>query len=650
MSIRFPDVHQSEAYTVDPAVKLAVPADTFPKPTGDMFFGFFFRVPSYWWHNSPANIVTAAGGSTGGNDHHFSVVANPDAGEYSFQCRCARGGQVLINSTSDLTVRAGTAYFGGLIIINQKPTLFVCEPGGSASVFTGAAAAAYMAIGTGQFCETFGHNTGTANSPWPGHLADVAMIEGTFPNTADVPTASVIEAIAAGTTTYDALATTMSGTKKSWYPLANQSDLSDAWGNSTDLTTSGENAADGHVLLRGDQLRPNGLAPTFIVDCVSNATWGTAGDIATATADIVIPGGTYDAALISGTPDAVEARLVDQDSTEVVGWTEIDGSLSGGTFSGHTFSSRPASPARWLQAEYRIVDSGDAELVRSPAGALRGVGICVLLQGQSQVEFLMGSGETLNVLAGTRAIITRNWPEKAVPVTGNTVQCALVSPGDDPSHSYDWGDGIVQFFREIHNRHDGLPVQVVDIAISGHSLSQYANNDDTEGVGAPGSDGFRLISGPGQVDTIGNLLPAPLAYVTAMFGHSNEAAVGYDTSIDGAVARWEGVLGAAQKTIQCPVQRNPSATGSVQQDKREKQWDWVQANSSLRSWGLNFNNIYTVDGVHPDSGDAKGVIRSGAQLAWAVMMGAGATAVPNIQLRSATLKAGGTECDLTFGA
>jgi hypothetical protein len=152
--------------------------------------------------------------------------------------------------------------------------------------------------------------------------------------------------------------------------------------------------------------------------------------------------GTY-----SGTPTAIQARVVeDGTSTEVVGWTTIDDSLSGGTFSG-TLSSIPQGGWYNVQARH----SSDTAIVDNGSNKF-GVGMLIPVLGQSNAEKWFSAG------SGTPNTTTRKYTESGWATNS--------------------GAGAIAFANAVQDgMATSIPIGLLDYGVGSTSIADWISTD-----------------------------------------------------------------------------------------------------------------------------------------------------------------------------
>ncbi|MEM7710376.1 MAG: hypothetical protein AAF264_06425, partial [Pseudomonadota bacterium] len=595
--------------------------------------------------------------------------AGPNA-DWTLRFYAANGGAGAWDSGQQFALRAGRRYLLLWCIIANVPHLSVCEVGGVAEQFTNGTNISSVLSGFNgaPLFEVIGgarHTTAgdSVERGYVGEISDVFALAGTFPNTGGTPSGANIETLARGVLTPDALADAIGAQRISYYPLTTPETLDNAWNGvagasgAPALSIVGHAPDSGHYLLRGDQLRPSGIAPAPAGDLLSDpGPMPTTGDITSWRGDVAIQGGTFDAGLLSGTLSDVEARLVHEDGAAVAGadWTVIDAAPSGGVFSGHVFAGLTPTPG-WWQAEYRARDAGGTVLATATASALRGVGPVVVFQSQSQGVHLFDSEAEAGVfgMGGTPGAGTRMAVSELTDELGGAdelrlytrLPCAGQRAQNTPR-------GVSVIADEWNARFPGYPIQIVKFCTPGHALAAYANDLDTTDNGQPGSDGFRIVSGWLQTMADQFVLSLSGRHIRLHYGHSADSQTGYDTKLDDLQGRMDAILGPSLRDVHVPVQRN-LATPGTQIPKRQVVYD--RALGDARSVVLAHAGDVSVQGddIHPatasDAIGEKGVPRAALQIGWGILFAHGAVEGAPVILTDAA-RVSGTTATLTFGA
>lgn len=165
----------------------------------------------------------------------------------------------------------------------------------------------------------------------------------------------------------------------------------------------------------------------------------------------------------------VQARVVnDGTSTEVVGWTTIDNTVGGGTFSG----TITVPQGGWYNVQVRV---GDFQTVTSNGSNKWGVGVLVGLIGQSNIEYWFNNAyindNTLSANDLLRKYNENGW--------------GVVTNDNDGAKSF--GNTLI---GEL-----GIPVGLLDYGVGGTSINSWYNGGYTDNLitGATAVGGIEYV-------------------------------------------------------------------------------------------------------------------------------------------------------------
>jgi len=683
MSIRFPDTNIATTTTgsANTACGLDVPRAAFPKFTtgGSGVFGFFFRVPESIKDGAQtAYVFTHAAGTVRSSMLKVDLSAAPND-PIPLDARLGFGGgataRVAISETGFATVRPGRAYLYMVVYLRDTETpadhfsAVLCEVGSATPTI----------VASGQPTDQIGQYLSRTSSAdeivqhvavnslgvegfW-GCVSDLFRLDGVFPHTDFVPDAGEIAAIADGSTPVADLDTVLTGGQKlSWYPLAGPADLDNAWAaetgatGSNPMTVANADAAKLRELYHGPPLQPAGLTPPGHLDAVAGIA-----ALADTDAPMVLEGGSYDETLLSGTVAAVEARIVDATTGAALAghdWFTLDAAPAAGSFAGLTRAGVAKANA-WYQVQYRLLDAGSAVLAAGTAGALRGVGVRIVQCGQSVVKFLWdasganSTGATVAVADGVRACWIYASPE---PSRNDSVNFAIGARHFSPGVVTRPGDGATAYVNEIALV-AGCPVQIDLLAIQGHTLGTYLDDNDTElnGPLADPPDGYTVMSG--FVADIAAATP-PDRYILMQMMQGDVNVSTWKDKLEGALfddpgAGWLGFphyFGTDTLLFSMIGPGSRGAAGSnqdVTQGKRFATAEFIAEQPLVRP-GSSLLPMHLLDTAHPDDA-AEGGRRLGLMLGWGVLFNLGYAEGGQVTIREAILSPDGTACALEFG-
>ncbi|MCW3784529.1 hypothetical protein [Defluviimonas salinarum] len=627
MSIRLPFVNHQ--FATSGAVRLDAPTVACEKPASvACVYGLWVRPPSSPFVNNRSHtFLGQQGGGTGGNDGYVRFA---DQGMTTIEALVKDGGTTRFSASVALGAAAcGKAFLVMVIVANGYSYLAVCEPGGAAMVGTHAGADLYARNLTGT--KYLFNRIGSAlDKGFYGEVENAFFLHGSFPGASTgAPDTTLIQNIASGAQDLDTLHTLLTGGSQRFrYTLANDADLADAWGVAGALTPQLINAPTGFRLRPGGPLRPVALRPAHTRTHVSQAQFPTPGSAAGATARIRTEGGIY----AGITPAAIEARLVKDDGAELLGWTTVDAAPAGGAWAAGELTGVPLTVG-FLRLEFRAVDGGGLQVGPAVSShGLRGTGFSLITSGQSQHMHLWEVGaSSISLPAGINLAVTR---QKGVTVPAGTTEDCLLSSGDPVTVRLAWG--MRQAAVELNTRFPGIPVQFATVGESGQDVTEWQPG------GAYANRWGWLRDHVGMVQD----------HYLVLYGHSNPTPA-YLDALNAMIPHAEASLGQSKRVIMCPTARYSLAgtnnAGPVY--ARNAMWDWVQANPARGHWGGSWAVVHTSESAvsadpHPGV-TAEGQGRSGALIAWAVMMAARAAEDVPLAIKSA--EAAGTSVTLRIG-
>lgn len=253
-----------------------------------------------------------------------------------------------------------------------------------------------------------------------------------------------------------------------------------------------------------------------------------------------------------GSADAVQCRVVlDSNSSEVVAWTDVDATLSGGTWSG-SLTIPHGGPYR---IQTRLHSAADAELATAPDSDTFLVGDVFLVTGQSNA---IGRGTNVQTYSGS----STSWM-----VSESGVIADLANPWSDNNNPGDgsWGP----LLANLIDASEGVPTIWIVNGSGGTRISQWNDNPPatrwssiTNQVNALSPSGIAACLWlQGESDAIDGLSES--AYTTA------------ERNLADAVATLPG----SPRMIACCLAEVSGATGQEVQDINEAKissWDGGQ--------------------------------------------------------------------------
>jgi hypothetical protein len=607
MSFRFPDFNawNNAGTGVRANIPTALTTKAANRSTVTMFW---FRNKDTTYEQTTTHVILAkAGGFTGGNDGFVQV--NNLGTLLTARLRVGAVDQIGAGTTT-VAVELGKSY---LVMILSDPVyvhFVVCEPGGSPTVTTISSATPYTTAITDMWT-AFG--CGTASTAWPGSIEDFNFYLGAFPESAaGVPDATVIQNIANGTTDPTAVAALLgqantiipvAASHACRFPMRDETDLAATVGSGS-LTLSNINVANGATLYTGGPVRPSRITPNRTRDAISQVTFGTAGDAATAFANIKVEGGSYNGL---ATLSKMQARLLDEAETVIRDWTDLPTtppSAGAGTWSESTPFTNVLMAASYMRVEFRAVNSGGTELARETGYGLRGAGFHAISQAQSQLIFLFSTGSSIALPAGLRGVSVGQG-EPAVPY-----QAMLLA--NDGRINRGWFRGIRQAAIEINTRFPGVPIQIDTYGEPGTAITEHI------GVGPYAGRPAKLRTSLGIVQP----------FYMIFMGHSSGPDASYQTHLTDLVALSEADLGQGIRNLHLSVPRYHGAgTSYLSGNANQVFWsrrgarDFCIANPARNLWMGSWSTVKTGEAgsdPHP-SDDNLGQGRSGGLIGWALM-------------------------------
>lgn len=658
MSIRLPDTNIGASAN---RVSLTVPAAVNAKPAATGYTtAFWFRTPkaASFSTQDPVLLFKAKVNASGGVGR---IVVNDTFTALTATFRSNDGTSTIYTDTA--TIEPDKVYMGMLIVNPTNHHLVVCEVGGTPDVHTVATTALYdLAMTTNKTWSNFCGSGNESACYFP--MENVVMWQGTFPETSNVPDTTLIGNIANGVQALSGVAALMTGgVNKFHFPMANDLDLTDAFGGVEALTPTNISADAGLALYPCGPLRPVALRPALTENCISQCVFGTRGDSATATTTIKIEGGAY-----AGLPtlSKVQCRIVNEIGRTVVSdWSDLSTTApsgGAGTWTGKSITSIPMQ-AGYLYVEFRGVNSGGTVIAGPVSGyGLRGAGFHMIGQAQSQLHQLVVNGGNLAVSSGMRACTAMQKGNAFVPgdpeigepdkpaapyITENW----MVSSGADLSHGM--RHGIRTMFNEINALFPGVPMQFSTVSLGGTSLRDYSD------FAVPGTPGLLAPRWAALRDNFGVVQP----YYQLFLGHSSGTGNTYGM-LEAVVAWSQANLGTPIKYLHAPVPRykgagtdetsgNAKSVADSRNGARQYCIDNPGANVWLGSWSTVFTSLSA--GVetggsdpHSDLQSPFGQGRTGGLLGLGLLRACGAVEDEPIGIVSATA-VGATSVRLNFG-
>lgn len=287
--------------------------------------------------------------------------------------------------------------------------------------------------------------------------------------------------------------------------------------------------------------------------------------------------GTY-----TGSPTSIEARVVDDGtSDEVVTWTEIDVSPSGGSFSG-TLTGIPQGG--WYNVQVRY--SNETGITDEGVNAF-GVGILIGCIGQSNIEkwFTDGTDLTANDLlrsyAGSWAVPTKN----GAISFGNTIISDL-----------------------------GIPVGLLDYGVGGSALNSAADTGngywlDTATAGKP------YVVFEAAVTALGGVLECVVWYQGERDANAGISEAQYESDLATLVSNLRTDISSPSGTLKMllvQIARYTAGTDSQWQAIRQAQRDFVASDANVYLAATTIDSGLQGDGIHLDT---TGLTENGSRVA-----------------------------------
>jgi hypothetical protein len=351
MSIVLPFVNHQ--FTGAGAVRLDIPITATVKPANQAcVYGLWIRSPSKTFEAN--RIHTFLGQQTGGTGGGDGYIRFNDQAQTTIETIVKDGGATQFQTSVNL---GASAYDKPMLIMmivdNGFSYLVACEVGGSPVIGVDAGATLYGRNMNTATKYLFNRLGSALSSGFYGAIENAFLLYGSFPGaTTNTLDTTLIQNIANGIQDLDTLdAQLTAGSKRFRYKLQNELDLADSWGVAGDLTPALIDTPKGFVLRTSGPLRPTGFDPNRSRTQVSQCVFPTPGSAAGAVATIKTEGGTY-----SGiTPANIQARLLNDANTEVVGWTTVDAAPAGGVWAPGQLTDVPLT-AGFLRLEFRAID------------------------------------------------------------------------------------------------------------------------------------------------------------------------------------------------------------------------------------------------------------------------------------------------------
>lgn len=624
MSIRLPECNAQMSGTGTP-VKLNLPSGASFKAANVGFVtGIFVRTPVSGYENAVTyNILSRGQGGTGGNDGYLQFNQAGTVLTANFRS----SGTNLLASTTVTGIPQGSTLLVMFIATATNVHIVVCKPGSAPLITTVANTTCYSTnLSASDVWAIIGGGTGASTYSHYGPVEEAFHLHGLFPESAGVPDTTLIQNIATGAQDIATLDTLLTGTvAKKWrYRMRLQDDLADAFGVAGALTAVNTNADK--VILSGGPLRPVALSPDMVLSSPSQVRFGIAGNAATAAADIRVEGGTYTGIM----PSAIQARLRKEDGTVHVNWSVIDAAPGNGVWQAGILPAVPMI-AGDLTCDIRAVDGVGAQIGDIIAShGLKGTGGFSIACSQSQGVFNYYTGAGMAIPSNMRARFTYyddgagKWRTKALSSLNSNSRLAR---------------GMRQAAIEWNTLFPGVPIHFATVGIQGQAIQNFFGG---------GAWAFMWSS-------LKQLLGVVQPYVLYPMGHSASADATYETKLGSLIAKAIADLGQPLFTIHAEVPRYAGAGTSG---------SYTQVSSSRKGTRNRVANNLTTDylAAHPqvvkcDTGDTGphpadtnvGQGRTGALLAWGLMMWARAVEDEPMTIIGALKVNGGTEVELVLG-
>lgn len=619
MSIYLPECNAQITGTGG-SVRLTVPAGaSFKAANRGFVIGCFAKAPvGGYTQTATHNLISRFNGLTGGGDGYLRFTNTGG----TLEARFRQGGADTLVNTQVTGLTAGTVYLVMLLATATSAHLVACPVGGSPTVTTVASNALYALNQAAVDCfGTIGIGAAAANGHY-GPIEEAFFLTGEFPESAGVPDNTLIQNIANGTQDLDTLVSQLANGAEKWrYRLRLASDMSDAFGVAGNLTAV--NTTADKVILSSGPLRPVELAPDMTYSCDAQAQFSSPYTLAGATATVRTEGGAYTGAA----PSAIQCRLVKEDQSVYVNWVTVDAAPSAGRWAAGQISGVPPVSGR-LTREFRKVDGSGAQIGEIIAShGLTGSGLFVVPQGQSQLDYLADVGNGVAVPSNMR--LTVHYFKAGVLKTFQVSDLNLNSRV---------ARGLRQLGIELNTLYPGVPITIASLAVSGQSLEAFF------GAGAHAGKW-------GEIKTrLGIVQP----FYLMMCGHGNASSTSYQSDIVNAIAKCVSDLGTPIKTLHLLTARYAGAGSGGSyvacNDNRIAIRAHVAANpsdnmlvGSLHAIKSTANDV----GPHPADNNV-GQGRSGAAMAWGLMMACRAVEDEPLVLAKATILPGGTVDELDF--
>lgn len=373
-----------------------------------------------------------------------------------------------------------------------------------------------------------------------GPIGDVAMLQGDLPNTAGVPTASVLSSLCNGTLTLKQWASNNGLTVFSYYPLNNPTgspptafpfDPSSTNGSIANATVFGGATSQiipGSPLTRAPCLVLNEKGPFDVAPLDPGQTGSGVGTIRVS--------GTFNSSSCGGTVTGVDFNIfsVSTGLSVLSGWTAA--TLNGSTYS--ALQDGIPGSTNGLGSCYTV----QVRIHNDTSYLLGGtypvcVGFSALIWGQSQMVVMLEPGLALagSNLAGNGSLVLQamNLGTATNQVYANDIGGAhpnlvvidgVTNPGGGSAANQTAGDGIVEAAQDLSADLGGVFVKVVSIGKSGNASDSWACDYLPETSGN--------LTNTAGVFSIASVFTAASCTTAAGAGAPNSGFVGPTTSVN----------------------------------------------------------------------------------------------------------------------
>lgn len=635
MSFEFPEA--SELTNVGHlAFRLNVPVGACPKPANTAYTTLLWlRTPREYLANFSYQFLFRGDGRNSGNAGRFAITNASGVLTLGGIIVNTTGGAVSANPGT-ITLQPNKTYLVMVIANAANVHLIACEPGGTPLRATVADTALFTTALNGDAWSSIGGGNHSTLRAHPGPMEEFCMWTGAFPETGGVPDETLIAAIASGAQDLAAMPAPLTPVFR--YRLQNQTDLADASvaakGN---LTASNEDASVGKDGFTAGPMRPVSLMPRVQADQISQAIFGTPGDIATAFATVRTPSGTY-----SGiTPTAIQARLLDRTGAVVKDWTVVDAAPSGGTFAAGNLTGIPMT-AGFLRCEIRAMNGGAVVAGPVPVWGRRGAGFSIQSSAQSQLQQLfLNNSASVAMPANTYAVVHRQEGFDAGVLRSFVMSATLAQTRGATL-------GIRQAIIEINAKFPQIPVQIATVCQEGTAITEYygAGLHALRWAGTKAQMGFQ----PGE---------APAPFFMVFMGHTSGAGAGYQAQLEALVAFSAAEYGTPIRYLHVPVPRykgagaTDSGNALSQIQSRTGAYALCRAQPSMHHYMGSWSSVASgsdndppTSNAHPEP-SARGMGRSGGMIGWAML--SAARAVPDVPVGITQAEIVGSTAVLRFG-